>query len=603
MIYNLVFTMIGLCFVLMLLVSLFLKRRNDSIRSKVYRLLIISSLLYGIADIISIYTLVYSFESKKFLSIIWNFRNSCVFVYVIAFLWYYKAATKNYQYKNLFELFIKNKLFLFSFIYIFAAVILSTFKGRLPKITPDNISFTTTADVIPVMIFIILFSLVGFISSIKYKNTNKKIFNCFLLIFILSVCLVPLQLYFHNVSIQPFVSMFMLYVIYHYIENPDIDLLEEVSELKVNIDSSSNSKTEFLFKLSNDLLLPINTIVSLSESLNSLNSVDQEKVKFDLNNIKYAGSVLLESMDNIINSSNDNNFNTLKEYRFYDLIKKIKSVINSRIGFKKITFDVSFDDNISSKLFGEEEKIQNILLNILSNAVKYTEVGKINFNVTSSLNGDIQTLHFKISDTGCGIKEEEKSFIFSSTSDAGGMGLSLCKSYIESMNGMIRFESTYGVGTTFYVDVPQKVVGSRLVSEDRVDDNTDTKIEYTDLSKYKVLIVDDDELDIKVVKRLMENYNIQFFSLNSTVEFIDKIKIDEEYDIVFLDHKMPILDGVDTVKALRQLESYSLPKMVCLTANASSGASEYYKSVGFDDYLAKPLDRYELDRILKKYLK
>ena len=605
MIYNVIFTVIGLCFMVMLLISLFVKTKIDTIRSKIYRLLIISSLLYAIADIISIYTLVYSFESEKFLTIIWNFRNSCVFIYVVSFFWYYKAVTKNYEYKNLFQLFIKNKLFIFSFIYILVAVLLSTFNGKFPAMTPDKIVFTLGKDVIPVMAFIILFSLCGFLFSLKYRKTNRKIFSCFLMVFILTFCLVPLQLYFNNISLQPFVSMLLLYVVYHYIENPDISLVEEVSVLKDSIDKSSNSKTEFLFKLSSDLLIPINTIISLGESLNSLDAIDnQEQIKYDLNNIRYAGSVLLDSMDNILNASFDSNTNTMREYYFYELIKKIKSVISSRIGYKKITFDVTIDDNISSKLYGEEEKIQKILLNILNNAVKYTEVGKINLSVSVTTNNDIQTLHFKVSDTGCGIKDSEKSFIFASnSSDKSGMGLALSKSYIESMNGTIRFESTVEVGTTFYFDIPQKIVGSRLVGDDKVDDDSDSKIVFDDLSNFKVLIVDDDNLDIKVVKRLLENYKLQIFTLNDSMEFINKIKMGEEYDLVLLDHKMSGLDGVATMKAIKQLDGYTLPKIVSLTANDFIGAREYYKSVGFDEYLSKPIDIHELDRVIRKYLK
>ena len=606
MVYNLIFTIIGLLFMIMLLVSLFFKRRNDSIRSRVFRLLITSSLLYALADIVSIYTLVYSFESKTFLRIVWNFRNSCVYVYVIAFIWYYITATKNYQYKNLFQLFTKKIFFLCSFLFIFGVLCFSTFMGRLPQITSDNISFTTTADVTPVMIVIIIFSFVGFLFSLKYRKTDKKIFNCFFWVFLLTICLVPLQLYFHNVSLQPFVSMFLLYVIYHYIENPDILLVEEVSELKTNIDNSSNSKTDLLFKLSSDLLLPINTIVSLSESLNRLETIDdQEKIKYDLNNIKYSGSMLLDSIDNILNASyNSGDVNSLREYRFYDLIKKIKTIVNSRIGFKKITFDINIDDNISSKLYGDDEKIQNVLLNVFNNAVKYSEVGKINLSVSATVENNIQRLQFKISDTGCGIKDSEKSFIFSSNgTDKNSAGLALSKNYVESMNGTIRFESTYGVGTTFYIEIPQKVVGSRLVVEDKGEDDTDTMINFNDLSNYKILIVDDDNLDIKVVKRLLNNYKIQTFDLNNTTECINKIKAGEVFDIILLDHKMSGINGVDTMKAIKQLEGYNIPKIICLTANVYNGASEYYKNLGFDDYLAKPLDPHELDRVIKKVLK
>ena len=155
--------------------------------------------------------------------------------------------------------------------------------------------------------------------------------------------------------------------------------------------------------------------------------------KINLNNIKYSGSMLLDSIDNILNASyNNGDVNSLREYRFYDLIKKIKTIVNSRIGFKKITFDINIDDNISSKLYGDDEKIQKVLLNVFNNAVKYTEVGKINLSVSATVENDIQRLQFKISDTGCGIKDSEKSFIFSSNgTDKNSAGLALSKNYIE----------------------------------------------------------------------------------------------------------------------------------------------------------------------------
>ena len=170
------------------------------------------------------------------------------------------------------------------------------------------------------------------------------------------------------------------------------------------------------------------------------------------------------------------------------------------------------------------------------------------------------------------------------------------------MGGFIRFDSVYGGGTTFYIDLPQKPSENKLISEDMGGLVNSDVIEYNDLSKYKVLIVDDDNLDIKVTKRLLEMYKLQVEVCMSTLEFIDKIKNDDIYDLVFLDHKMNELDGGETVKLIRKLEGYNLPFIVSLTANASSGAREYYKSVGFNDYLSKPIDKFELNRILKRFL-
>ena len=601
MVYNLIFTIIGLLFMIMLLVSLFFKRRNNSIRSRVFRLLITSSLLYALADIISIYTLVYSFESKTFLRIIWNFRNSCVFVYVIAFLWYYKAATKNYQYKNLFQLFTKNKLFLGSFFYIFAAVSLSTFKGRLPQITPDNISFTTTADVIPVMIFIIIFSFIGFLCSLKYRKTDKKIFNCFLLVFILTICLVPLQLYFHNVSLQPFVSMFLLYVIYHYIENPDILLVEEVSELKTNIDNSSNTKTDFLFNLSYDLVSPLNSLVSLSQVLYDI-EVDNDTLINDIYSVKYLGNSLLESIDNILNMSDEKDINN-KKYSLVELVNKMNSFAVSKIGSKNISFQVSVNENINSNLIGDFNKINKILMNILSNSVKYTDVGKIIFDVNFSVSKDNNIiLNFKISDTGCGIKDEEKSFVFSDDSSfKSGYGLAISKKYIEAMNGNIRFESSYGAGTTFYIDIPQGIYDNILYRDVVSNDVGDGDV--LDFSNRKIMIVDDDKLDIKVTRRYLKKYGVDVIGITNSIECVNRLKGYEEFDMLLVDHMMPVMNGVEILNVVKSLEGYKIPVMICLTANVIDGAREYYKNLGFDDYLAKPIDKKDFDKIIKRYLK
>ena len=134
-------------------------------------------------------------------------------------------------------------------------------------------------------------------------------------------------------------------------------------------------------------------------------------------------------------------------------------------------------------------------------------------------------------------------------------------------------------------------------------DNKNSIDEIIDCSNYKLAIVDDDSLDIKVTLKLLKKYNFNIEVITSTVDFINKIKCEEKYDLVFLDHKMPVFDGVRTLKSLKQLESYELPKFVCFTANAINGAREYYRSEGFDEYLAKPIDVKELDRIIKKFCK
>ena len=399
--------------------------------------------------------------------------------------------------------------------------------------------------------------------------------------------------------------MFLLYIIYHNVENPDIELLEEVTILKGNIDKSSNAKLDFLFNLSYDLINPMNVIVSLSDSLSNIEKLDKESVINDTTSIKYAGNTLLDSIDNILDISNDNqegNLN-LKEYNVLELLNRMKTLAITRIGAKQIIFEMEIDDNINSKLKGDITKIQKVLMNVLTNAAKYTEIGKIRLIVTCSTEKDIQTLHIKITDTGCGIKDEDQPNIFTDSTETSGVGLALSKKYLDIMKGTIKVESVYGAGSSFMIDIPQQIVGTRLISEDKKEEQQIKSLEIIDCSNYKALIVDDDNLDIKVTRRLLEKYKFNIEIMNSSLECIDRIKQEEEYDIIFMDHKMPDLDGMEAMKVIKGLEGYKIPKIVVLTANAVTGAKEYYKNEGFDDYLSKPIDVNELDKVIKRNFK
>lgn len=606
MAYSLVFTIYSLIFSVFLLITIFFKKKNNTPKAMNYLYLIFSSLVFGILEIIAIlyYKITLDFDGY---SIMWKIRNFSVLYYVFFYITYYILLVRGEKYKTYRETVFKTPFLIIMFIcFTILGIVYILFVDVAPMGVNDlKYVRGIIAAVLVSICFVAAISAV--ISGFIVRKTRRNVFRCMLLIAILFFIVVPIQLFFEHISFMPFISMFLLYIIYYNIENPDIEMLEDVSVLKESIDKSSNSKTDFLFNLSTDLVNPMNTIVSLSESICNMEVYDDNQVVEDLNNIKYAGNILLDSINNILDMNEGDNADkiNIKQYSMIDLVNRLKSVTLSRIGAKQITFDVDIDPNISSKLNGDIVKIQKVLLNILSNAVKFTDVGKIRLNITCTNQKDnMQVLHFKISDTGCGISDSQKSFVFSgNTSDKSGIGLAVSKQYIEAMNGEIRFESNYGAGTTFFVDLPQGIVGSRLISEDMVDDSGSSTIEDVDFSKFKVLVVDDDNLDIKVTNRLLQKYKVQVTSITSSLECIDRIKREEEFDIIFLDHKMPDVDGIETLKSLKQLEGYNIPKIVCLTANAVSGAREFYMSNGFDEYLSKPIDVHELDRIMKKFCK
>ncbi len=603
--YSLLFTIYGVLFNVILLVAVIMKKMRKTPRTKIYIFLIISSMLFALSEITSIYYYLITEDFTGY-SIIWKIRNAFIVYYVYGFVVYFSLLTKGEKYDKLSTTIIRNPFFLALLIFLTGLVVLYILYVGIDPMSTNHLIYVRGVIAVILVALAILVATFASITAIKLRKTNKNISRCLVLIVILFVLIMPVQLLFNYVSFMPFLTMFLMYIIYHNIENPDIEILDNVTLLKKQIDKSSNAKTDFLFNLSYDLINPMHAIVSLSQSLVIMSLDNREEIERDLKSIKYAGSTLLDSIDNILDLSEtdelENKIN-LKDYNLYDLLKRIETVAMTRIGAKQIIFEMDIDDTLNSKYQGDITKIQKILLNIINNAAKYTDIGKIKVTVNSTKEKESDILHFKISDTGCGIKDEMQQHVFTDSKETSGVGLAITKRYVEAMQGTIRFESVYGAGTTFFIDIPQKPIGKKQIIEDKKEDVIKDTIDYIDCSKFKALIVDDDILDIKVTKKLLEKYKFQITTISSTIECIDRIKGEEVYDILFLDHKMPDIDGIQTMKILKSLDEYSIPKIVALTANAVTGAREYYLREGFDDYLSKPIDIHELDRVIKKYLK
>ena len=271
---------------------------------------------------------------------------------------------------------------------------------------------------------------------------------------------------------------------------------------------------------------------------------------------------------------------------------------------------MNVDKNISSVLYGDSTKLYQSLLNILTNAVKYTDVGRITFTLTSTKNVNSERLLFKISDTGTGIKDEDRDKVFSKFSRldnalegeiyGSGLGLAITKQYIESMNGKIWYDTTYRVGTTFYIELEQKIVDSTTIGQSVETEAQETNAKL-DCSNYKVLVVDDNTLNLKVAKRILEEYKFQVNTVTNGNDCIYKVKNGEEYDIIFLDHMMPEIDGIETLNVLKKLDGYKLPPIVALTANAYDSIKGDYIAQGFSDYIQKPINYKELNKLINKY--
>ena len=296
------------------------------------------------------------------------------------------------------------------------------------------------------------------------------------------------------------------------------------------------------------------------------------------------------------------------DYKPVKMYNDIVKLVKPRIGEKPIELKTKFSSDIPAILNGDMGKVKEIITNLLTNAAKYTEKGLITFEVSCINQKNISKLVISVEDTGRGIKADKIDKLFTkfnrleedknTTLEGTGLGLAITKSLVEMMGGKIIVQSKYGSGSKFIVYLSQNIVS---MVDDKESDEEENKISASDYSDKKILLVDDNNLNLKVASRLLKNYKITPDTCVSGFECLDKVK-DNKYDLILMDDMMPKMSGVETFKKLKEDKDFDTP-VIILTANAVSGMKEKYLNEGFNDYLAKPIDKLELDRVLGEYLK
>ena len=462
--------------------------------------------------------------------------------------------------------------------------------------------------------FIISFIYMGFTGIYMIYNPKKISFVKRIPIFaflFLALLAVVMQWMHNSLHLVSSVMSFVMLFIYFTMENPDQKIISELEKDKEEVEEASKAKTDFLSNMSHDIRTPMNAIIGFSESLLMENLTEYQKG--EVQNIYEAASTLLAIINNILDVSRIESGKEEKKerpYEFRKIVMQLTSVITSKIDTNKIKFNINIDKNVPTHFVGDELKLYQILMNLLSNAAKYTNEGSINFSVSSEIYEDMARLKFIISDTGIGIKKEDYDKIFVKFSrinnpennheiEGTGLGLVITKSLTELLGGSIYFESEYGKGTTFTVVLPQKIYyGDSANAVSSIRGPLSVGNVHFDGSLYDVLIVDDNSLNLKVAERILSDYKFQITLASSGEEAIAKIKDGARFDLIFLDHMMPGMDGIQTLKELKNLEGVKIPPVIALTANAMVGMKEMYLSEGFDGYISKPINREELQDLL-----
>ncbi|MDR2728568.1 MAG: response regulator [Chitinispirillales bacterium] len=400
--------------------------------------------------------------------------------------------------------------------------------------------------------------------------------------------------------------------------------LKTLSKTMEQLEVASKSKSEFLATMSHEIRTPMNAIIGITQiQLQKENLPEEYADAFD--KIYHSGNNLLGIINDILDMSKIESGKLKLIPSEYDLPSLINDAVQLnivRIGEKPITFTLDLNENLPEKMFGDELRLKQILNNLLSNAIKYTNAGFVKLSVSHTLNGGDINLCFRISDSGQGIKVKDLHKMFSEyqrfnseanrTTEGTGLGLNITKKLAQMMHGKIVVNSVYGKGSTFTVNVKQKAVkcdtigpevSQRLCSFNYTAkrESDKQKLTYEPMPYGRVLVVDDVETNLFVAQGLLSPYHLNIDTAGSGFAALDKIQRGEVYDVIFMDHMMPKMDGIETTKKIREF-GYS-GAIVALTANALAGNNEMFRQNGFDDFIPKPIDIRFLNASLHKFVR
>jgi PAS domain S-box-containing protein len=415
------------------------------------------------------------------------------------------------------------------------------------------------------------------------------------------------------------------------VKNEPIGYIEAIQDItqvekmaRTEAENASAAKTAFLAKMSHEIRTPMNAIMGVTE-IQLRNEALEPQVRESFAIIYNSGNLLLGIINNILDLSKieAGKMELMPvEYEFIGLIQDVVQLNAMRNNSKPIKFELYIDENVPLEMIGDEIRIKQILNNLISNAFKYTEKGKVKLSIFAENDERSTMLILQVSDTGCGMSREQVNKLFTveyirfnleanRTIEGTGLGMAITQHLVQMMNGKIFADSKMGKGSTFTVHLPQKNTGTGILGERRAKDIMMLKIDKTNIKKVqidfeympygKVMVVDDVESNLFVAREMMSHYGLSVEAVSSGFEAIDKVKNGEIYDIIFMDHMMPKMDGIETTKILR--ESGYMHPIVALTANALIGQAKVFMENGFDDFISKPIDIRQLNTVLNKFIR
>ncbi len=412
-------------------------------------------------------------------------------------------------------------------------------------------------------------------------------------------------LYYFMIAFFSLIILLIEFLLYRF-NSRNIRLEEENRSIEV-AERSNQAKSEFLATMSHEIRTPINSILGLNEMISR--ETDQDAIFDYTEDIKSAGESLIFLINDILDFSKIESGNIEifeRRYEVSGLVNDINNMIAPRAKDKELEYIVSIDPDVPQALYGDKNRVQQIIINLLTNAVKYTDKGSVTMQMT--WDEDVRFLRVDVTDTGKGIKEEDINLLFdrfrrvnledNNNIEGTGLGLAITKMLLNKMNGNIYINSTFGSGSTFSVIIPQKPAGHEKIGEYRKPERRRKKFTHLFTAQNaKVLVVDDSQTNLTVVKGLLKGTGIDIDTALDGEACLEMVK-EQTYDAIFLDIRMPGLSGDKVLDRINRSGLRKGAPVVALTADVLEESKEKYISMGFSDYLAKPINGEVLEKLL-----
>ena len=598
------------CFIITVFIMiLYFSVKRISTRShKVYSALLIVSALYLMFDRVTVYTV----NHIETVPALWNqIMHRCFLMSLVACIYLI------YRYVLL-MIFQERPTRRGSFVLLILSVIAA---GGLPlyyRITEKgNYSYGPAAYVTYVTVAIYTVMLVYSLIR-NYKKMEKKKREIIMLTVIFQVAISTYQAIFPLSLISCLGITLVNLGFFLTMESPDVHLIEQLKEEKELADRANRAKSTFLASMSHEIRTPIHAVMGMSEMI--LRESKEDEILSYAGDIHSAAGSLLSIVNGILDFSKieSGRMEILPvSYQLSSLIHDIYLLIADRAEKKNLMLQVHVDESLPSTLYGDDIRLKQIVTNLLTNAVKYTESGSVTLDITGTVQNETCELLVQVKDTGIGIREEDIRKLFQAferidekrnrTIEGTGLGINITQQLLILMGSTLHVESVYGEGSCFSFRLKQKVIQREPVGnlEERLQNEKRQEVHRAGFRApdVHVLVTDDIEMNRRVFRGLLKQTDILVAEAASGQESLAKAR-EEKYDLIFMDNMMPDMDGIETMQRLRAdvWGKNTKTPIIMLTANAIAGAKEEYERAGFDGYLSKPIDPKKLEAIICQFL-